>query len=55
MTNLLNRRIHFLRDDSIEKFVETRDDKELQGDVIRMSNALERREANNRNENDLEL
>ncbi|MDY5727973.1 MAG: hypothetical protein SPK49_05070 [Erysipelotrichaceae bacterium] len=39
----MNRRNHFLRDDFIEKFVETRDDKEFQGDVIKMSNAFEKR------------
>ena len=44
---------HFLRDDFVEKFTETRDDKDLQGDVIRLSNALERRDSRERD--DLEL
>lgn len=46
---------HFLRDDFVEKLIETRDDKDLQGDVIRISNALERRDVNSRGDGDLEL
>lgn len=45
---------HFLRDDFVEKYIETRDDKDLQGDFIIMSNALERRDSIKREEGDFE-
>ncbi|MDY5728151.1 MAG: hypothetical protein SPK49_05980 [Erysipelotrichaceae bacterium] len=45
---------HFVRDDFVEKYIETRDDKDLQGDFIIMSNALERRDSIKREEGDFE-
>ena len=45
---------HFLRDDVVEKFNETKEDMEFQSNVIRFSNEMEKRDGMSREDDDLE-
>lgn len=45
---------HFLRDDVVEKFNETKEDMEFQSNVIRFSNEMEKKDGMSREDDDLE-